>query len=212
MKVLLVAALCLPVLGACVMVDVDERRSSSIQAPQAGAPAALLGAENPYPVFDINLRRTTLIVKDADASLKLYRDALGFNVVYDQELTSPGLTTRHGADGQNRSRLVLTQTNSAELGMIGIWQFLDQTDKDVAAADAADFTPGEIVLLFHTENLQERFDAAAAVPGVTVLGPPTERRYPSPAGDIVVMVSMLVDPDGHTIELNQKIFDPRDAR
>ena len=96
--------------------------------------------------------------------------------------------------------------------MIGIWQFLDQTEKDTAPADTADFTPGEIVLLFHTENLQERFDAAAAVPGVTVLGSPTERRYPSPAGDIVVMVSMLVDPDGHTIELNQKIFDPRDAR
>lgn len=212
MKVLLVAAMCLPVLGACVMLDVEERPSARIQAPQAGAPAALLGADNPYPVVDINLRRTTLIVKDADASLKLYRDALGFSVVYDQELTSPGLMTRHGADGQNRSRLVLTQTNSGELGMIGIWQFLDQTEKDTAPADTADFTPGEIVLLFHTENLQERFDAAAAVPGVTVLGSPTERRYPSPAGDIVVMVSMLVDPDGHTIELNQKIFDPRDAR
>ncbi len=175
------------------------------------APAELLGAGNPYPVFDINLRRTTLVVRDVEASLRLYRDALGFDVVYDQELTSPALSTRHGADGKNRSRLVLTQTNSAELGMIGLWQFLDPTDKDLAAPDEADFTPGEIVLLFHTENLEDRFAAAAEVPGVTVLGPPTERRYPSPAGDIVVMVSMLVDPDGHTIELNQKIFDPREA-
>ncbi len=184
-------------------------------APAEDQPAAaqseLLGAGNPYPVFDINLRRTTLVVRDVEASLRLYRDALGFDVVYDQELTSPGLSTRHGADGKNRSRLVLTQTNSAELGMIGLWQFLDPTDKDLAAPDAADFTPGEIVLLFHTENLEGRFAAAAEVPGVTVLGPPTERRYPSPAGDIVVMVSMLVDPDGHTIELNQKIFDPREV-
>jgi hypothetical protein len=44
---------------------------------------------------------------------------------------------------------------------------------------------------------------------VTTIGAPKERRYPSPAGDIVVMVSMLVDNDGHTIELNQIISDPR---
>lgn len=210
MRSLLLAALSVPVLTACVLVDVDERPAPALAASTPVAPTALLGAEGAYPVFDINLRRTTLVVKDAEASLKLYRDALGFNVVYDQELTSPGLTTRYGADGQNRSRLVLTQTNSADLGMIGIWQFLDQTEKDLAAPDEADFTPGEIVLLFNTENLQERFDAASKVPGVTVLGAPAERRYPSPAGDIVVMVSMLVDPDGHAIELNQKISDPRD--
>lgn len=192
-------------LGACVSV------TTTAPAVEASSPKSLLfGADDPYPIHPINLRRTTIIVKDAEASLALYRDAMGFEVVYDQELTSPGLSTRYGADGENRSRLVLTQTNSAELGMLGIWQFLDQTEKDLAEPDAADFTPGEIVLLFHTKNLEETFARAAAVPGVTVIGEPKERRYPSPAGDIVVMVSMLVDPDGHTIELNEKIFDPRD--
>ncbi|MFN3314374.1 MAG: VOC family protein [Hyphomonas sp.] len=173
---------------------------------------ALLGAGDPYPLHPINLRRTTLIVRDMDASLEFYRDALGFDVVYDQELTSPGLSSRHGADGQNRSRLVLTQTNSGEMGMIGLWQFLDPTEKDMAPAGPADFTPGKVVLLFNTVDLEARFAAASAVPGVEIIGPPRERRYPSPAGDIVVMVSMLVDPDGHTIELNQMIHDPRMAQ
>lgn len=198
----ILAALCL---GACATIEAPAPTGNA-EAPKS----LLFGADDPYPIHPINLRRTTIIVKDAEASLALYRDAMGFEVVYDQELTSPGLSTRHGADGENRSRLVLTQTNSAELGMLGIWQFLDQTDKDLAAPDAADFTPGEIVLLFHTKNLEETFARAAAVPGVTVIGAPKERRYPSPAGDIIVMVSMLVDPDGHTIELNEKIFDPRD--
>ena len=143
------------------------------------------------------------------AHLSLYRDALGFDVVYDQELTSPGLDTRHGADGQNRSRLVLTQTNSDQMGMIGLWQFLDPTEKDAAPVAPADFTPGKIVLLFHTTDLDARFAAAAAVPGVIVVSEPRERRYPSPAGDIFVMVSMLVEPDGYTVELNQRIFEPR---
>lgn len=182
--------------------------SAPVPEPQQAGPA-LLGQDDPYPVHPINLRRTTLVVRDLENSLLLYRDALGFDVVYDQELTSPGLDTRHGADGQNRSRLVLTQTNSGAMGMIGLWQFLDQTEKDAAEPDAADFTPGEIVLLFNTTDLESRFAAASSVPGVSIVSSPAERRYPSPAGDIVVMVSMLTDPDGHTIELNQMISDPR---
>lgn len=205
MKTLFIGALSALALSACATIAPDTGAGAE---PTEANP--LFGSDDPYPVNPINLRRTTLVVKDAEASLALYRDALGFEIVYDQELTSPGLSMRHGADGKNRSRLVLTQTNSAEIGMLGIWQFLDQTEKDLAAPTPADFTPGKIVLLFHTKDLEAKFAAAASVPGVTVLGSPKERRYPSPAGEIVVMVSMLVDPDGHTIELNEKLFDPRE--
>ncbi|GGY38607.1 hypothetical protein GCM10007148_03660 [Parvularcula lutaonensis] len=157
----------------------------------------------------LDFRRTTLIVRDIEASLALYRDALGMTVAYDEELTSPGLSTRFGADGVNRSRLVLLKANDDYIGMLGLWQFLDQTEADRSAPDPADFTPGDIVLLFNTQTLEETFARAATAPGVSVIGEPKERRYPSPAGDIVVMVSMLTDNDGHTIELNQLLEDPR---
>lgn len=156
----------------------------------------------------IDLRRTTLVVRDIEASLALYRDALGMRAAYDQELTSPRLG-RAGSDGVNRSRLVLLEANDDFIGMLGLWQFLDQTDHDRAAPAAADFTPGDIVLLFNTDDVEAAFARAAAVPGVTVVSPPAERRYPSPQGDIVVIVSMLTDADGHTVELNQLISDPR---
>lgn len=159
----------------------------------------------------LDLRRTTLVVRDIENSLAFYRDALGMTVEYDQELTSPGLTMRAGADGENRSRLVLLKANNDYIGMLGLWQFLDQTDKDTVDPDAADFTPGEIVLLFNADNLDEAFAKAAAVQGVQIVGEPHPRNYPSPAGDIEVMVSMLVDPDGHTVELNKVINDPRRA-
>lgn len=188
-------------ISACTTIEAPDKMSPEQRVTQWDA--------DPYPLHPINLRRTTMIVKDVEQSLKFYRDALGMQVVYDQELNSEGLSGRHKADGQNRSRLVLLQTNSSEMGMVGLWQFLDQTDKDLAPPDAADFTPGEIVMLFHTSDLEATFARAAAVPGVSVIGAPKERRYPSPAGDIVVMVSMLIDSNGHTIELNQKLFDPR---
>ena len=157
----------------------------------------------------LDLRRTTLVVRDIEKSLAFYRDALGMTVEYDQELTSPGLSMRAGADGKNRSRLVLLKANDGFIGMLGLWQFLDQTEKDKAEPDAADFTPGEIVLLFNANNLEDVFPKAAAVEGVKIVGEPHPRSYPSPAGNIEVMVSMLVDPDGHTVELNKLISDPR---
>lgn len=157
----------------------------------------------------LDFRRTTLVVRDIENSLALYRDALGMTIAYDQELTSPGLSTRADNDGMNRSRLVLLKANDGFIGMLGLWQFLDQTTYDRVEPDAADFTPGEIVLLFNASNLEEVFSKSAAVEGVRVLGEPKPRKYPSPEGDIEVMVSMLVDPDGHTVELNKLISDPR---
>ncbi|MBI1392769.1 MAG: VOC family protein [Alphaproteobacteria bacterium] len=187
-------------IAASILIVACGGRPAAVAAESGGQEAGV----NP-----LNLRRTTLIVRDIENSLALYRDALGMTVEYDQELTSPGLATRAGADGTNRSRLVLLKANNDYIGMLGLWQFLDQTEKDKAGPDAADFTPGEIVLLFNADNLDEAFPAAAAVANVKVIGEPHLRKYPSPAGDIEVMVSMLVDPDGHTIELNRLVSDPR---
>jgi catechol 2,3-dioxygenase-like lactoylglutathione lyase family enzyme len=172
----------------------------------AGEPAQATAAAAQNP---LDLRRTTLVVRDIENSLALYRDALGMTVEYDQTLTSPGLDSRAGGDGVNRSRLVLLRANNDYIGMLGLWQFLDQTEHDRKPADAADFTPGDIVLLFNTADLDRAFAAAAAVANVKIVGKPHLRKYPSPAGDIEAMVSMLVDPDGHTIELNRLIRDPR---
>lgn len=174
--------------------------------PGVAAENAGEAAERKNP---LDLRRTTLIVRDIENSLALYRDALGMTVEYDQELTSPGLSSRADGDGVNRSRLVLLKANDSFVGMLGLWQFLDQTEHDRKPADAADFTPGDIVLLFNSDNLDNAFASASAVSGVVVIGEPHLRKYPSPAGDIEVMVSMLVDPDGHIVELNRLIRDPR---
>jgi catechol 2,3-dioxygenase-like lactoylglutathione lyase family enzyme len=174
-----------------------------------GAPAAKVeAASEAVKANPLDLRRTTLVVRDIEAALRLYRDALGMSVAYDQTLTSPRLG-RAGSDGVNRSRLVLLEANDDFIGMLGLWQFLDPTEHDRKAPDAADFTPGDIVLLFNSTDLSATFARAAAVPGIRVVSAPTERRYPSAHGDIVVMVSMLVDQEGHTIELNQVISDPR---
>jgi catechol 2,3-dioxygenase-like lactoylglutathione lyase family enzyme len=39
----------------------------------------------------VDVRRTTLVVRDVDRSLAFYRDALGLKLVYDQMIVRPGL-------------------------------------------------------------------------------------------------------------------------
>ena len=180
----LVLALALTSLAACA------------STPPPAAPAAQ--AER----LRIDLRRTTLIVRDMDKSLALYRDALGMQVQYDQVLTSPNLG-RAGSDGINRSRLVLLRANDSFIGMLGLWQFLDGPVDPPPTQPT--FHAGDIVLLFNATDLEARFSRAAAAPGVKVIGEPKPRTYPSASGDIEVIVSMLVDPDGHIVELNRLV-------
>lgn len=150
-----------------------------------------------------DFRRTTLIVRDIDKSLALYRDALGMTVYYDQELTSPRLERRDG-DGKNRSRLVLLKANDGFVGLLGLWQFLDGPAAPPPKANP-DFAPGEIVVLFNASDLDTRFEKVRATPGVRIMSEPTLREYPGKDGPIRVMVSMLTDPDGHIVELNKAL-------
>lgn len=150
-----------------------------------------------------DFRRTTLIVRDIDKSLALYRDALGMTVYYDQELTSPRLE-RTGGDGKNRSRLVLLKANDGFVGLLGLWQFLDGNAAPPPKAKP-DFTPGEIVVLFNASDLETRFEKVRATPGVKIMSEPALREYPGKDGPIRVMVSMLTDPDGHIVELNKAL-------
>ena len=63
------------------------------------------------PVFDVSkqeivFRRTTLIVRNIDTSLMLYKNALGMEVVYDNILKS--------RDG-SKSRLIFLKTKTSKM-------------------------------------------------------------------------------------------------
>jgi hypothetical protein len=62
----------------------------------------------------VDLRRTTLVVRDIDRSLPLYRDALGLKVIYDQIISGT-------------TRLVLLRANDDFIGVLGLMQRLNLT-------------------------------------------------------------------------------------
>jgi catechol 2,3-dioxygenase-like lactoylglutathione lyase family enzyme len=150
----------------------------------------------------IDLRRTTLVVKDIERSLAFYRDALGMVVTYDRLIVTPRDAMPEDADFVRR--LVFLRANDDYIGVIGLLQYIKPVKPRVDLTGRA-FQEGTSVLVFNTSELEESFARAREVPGVVVLDEPELVTYPSYAdgGTIRVLVSALQDPDGFTVELNQ---------
>jgi catechol 2,3-dioxygenase-like lactoylglutathione lyase family enzyme len=165
---------------------------------------------NAAPVADdervaTDLRRTTLIVSDIENSLRLYRDALGFKVIYDNIIRTPR-SAKTDEESELSRRLVFVRANDNYIGIIGLLQYYKPI-KQVRAPEPEAFATGSAVLLFTTTDLATRFPQAAAVPGVKVIDEPIDTTYPSYDGKstIGVRTSTLYDPDGFLIELNEFI-------
>ena len=150
----------------------------------------------------VDLRRTTLVVRDIERSLEFYRDALGMEIIYDNLISTP-----RGADPDEAERvlrLVLLRANDHYVGVLGLLQYFKPVKETVDLAGTA-FMEGTIVMVFNLEDLAGSFARATAVSGVVVLDDPAPVSYPSYDGEgtIDVIVSSLQDPDGFTVELNQ---------
>ena len=158
---------------------------------------------------DIDFRRTTLVVRDIEDSLKFYRDALGMRVIYDNAIRTPR-DAASDAEAERASRLVFLRANDDFVGIVGLLQYVKPA-KQAANQGAEPFTPGSTVFLFNAKDVASTFERARHVHGVRVLAEPTKTSYPSydGKGKIEVMVSVLTDPDGFVVELNQLLTELR---
>lgn len=155
----------------------------------------------PSERIPVDVRRTTLLVRDIERSLPVYRDALGLQVVYDQFIGG-------GADAEGKPtpptiRLVLLRANDTFVGLLGLMQRLGTEhppQKERRRPQA-----GEVVLVLNAADLEERFPRLHSIPGVTIDEEPHRVEYPSPdgKGTIPVMFSSFYDPDGYFVELNK---------
>lgn len=149
----------------------------------------------------IDIRRTTLLVRDIDKSLPLYRDALGLKVVYDQKIGG-GTDAATGKETPPKTRLVLLRANDVFIGVLGLMQRLDSP----APPPATNTRPmaGNIIMVINAKDLEERFEKIRKVPGITVHTAPERVEYPGPGGTkIPVLFSAIYDPDGFFIEVNK---------
>lgn len=153
--------------------------------------------------ISVDIRRTTLIVNDAEKSLALYRDALGMKVMYDQMINS---SMKNGET--RKRRLVLLQANDDFIGTIGILEYI-YPRKPQRQESFDEPVPGDPIIVINASDLNTRWLLVEQTKGVTVMSAPELIEYPRANGSkIRAMVSMIQDPDGYWLEINQLLDEP----
>ncbi len=161
------------------------------------------GVEKPVEKLPTDIRRTTMIVRSIDNSLKLYRDVLGMKVNYDTVVTMSGVALPAGPPNA-KARLVLLNGNDAFIGWIGLMEWLDPKLPDPGPYPKR-MGIGDHVIITQTDDLERRCAEAAKIPGVTMTAEARMQEYPGRNGapPIRVRGCNFFDPDGMLIEMNQ---------
>ena len=171
------------------------------------AASTLSAAPLPEPErIPVDLRRTTLVVRDIDRSLPLYRDGLGLRVIYDE--TMGGGVDAEGKPTPPTIRLVLLRANDDFIGVLGLMQRLN-VPEPVPDPVFRKAQPGGLILVFNVRDLETRFEQIRNTPGVRVAEAPQRIEYPAPGGGVIpVLFSAVWDADGNFIEINRILGTP----
>jgi catechol 2,3-dioxygenase-like lactoylglutathione lyase family enzyme len=185
------ALLLLALTSACAHAETPPAKPA---APGVAAPATRLPTD---------VRRATIIVRDMEASLKLYRDVVGMQVNYDTVVETSGVALPAGTPGA-KARLVLLNANDPFVGWIGLMQWTDPALPDPGPYPKR-MGPGGVVIVMNTDDVEGRCAAAKKVPGVTFTAEARLQVYPGRNGGppIRVLGCNFFDPDGILIEMNQ---------
>lgn len=191
------------ILSVLALAACSAAGDSSAPVASANAPKAAPGFIESGDKVPTDFRRTTLIVRDLDNSLKLYRDVLGLRLQYENPTEMTGKAIPAGGEG-DKARFALLSANDPWVGMIGMLQWVDPPLPDPGPYPTR-LKPGDIVLVMNTDDVEGRCARAKDVPGVTINAEPHLQIFGSRngSGELHVMGCTLFDPDGNLIEINQ---------
>jgi len=148
------------------------------------------------------LKRTTLIVRDAERSLAFYRDVLGMTVWYDDAIVLGGVTLPVGASG-DRTRLVVMRALDPVVGMIGLLQFT-APPLPAPPAERTSLGIGDVLFVMQTDNVAA-VHARLRTWGARVQAEPHAFEVRGADGQLLRMTTLSFwDPDGYFFEINQR--------
>ena len=147
------------------------------------------------------VRRTTLIVHDIDASIRFYRDVLGFELwLENRGQVSAGSLPSTASIGAP-SRFAIMKGRHPWVGMVGLLQYGESRP---LPALPRKLVPGDAVLMIETTQLDAIYERMRRAG--TVIHKPPETSEVKGAGGARWMATFLFawDPDGHMLEINQR--------
>lgn len=147
------------------------------------------------------VKRTTLIVRDIDVSLRFYRDVLGLAVWYDDVIVLSGVGLAAGKKG-DETRLVIMKARDPVIGMVGLLEFTAPAMPVPAVRERLGI--GDIVFVMQGEDIEGVHQRAREF-GARIHAAPHRFEVRGADGRMIGMTSLsLWDPDGFFIEYNQR--------
>ena len=145
-----------------------------------------------------------MLVNDIEGPLSIYKDILGMEVYYDQELIVSGRGLPTGIIDA-KTRLVILQCNHPYVGMLGILQYLDPPlPPNPPRPSPKRVRPGETVFVINTNDVHKAFEKLQHIEALEIVSPPHLQEYPKPDGEMFRVLGMsFFDPNGYFVELNQ---------
>ncbi len=149
------------------------------------------------------VKRTTLIVRDIEASSKWYEEILDMSLYYDDTITLSGQGLAAGKKG-DVTHLKIYKCSDPVIGMIGLLQWLDP-ELPAPEEIPTEVNYGNPTFVVDTDNVDEVYKKALAL-GTHIHSEPHEWSVRGADGNMINFITLSVfDPDGYFYEINQRL-------
>ena len=148
-------------------------------------------------------KRTTFVVRDAEASARFYQSVFGWSVWYDNIVRADRRFPPTGADVESDVRLVILQADDPKIGKLGLLEFLQPAFDTGTAQDRTAVRMGEPILVIETDDV-DAVHERALIAGANVITPPVDWYVPTPDGTATIHLRSvsLFDPNGIYMEVS----------
>lgn len=149
------------------------------------------------------VKRTTLIVRDIEASSKWYEEILDMSLYYDDTITLSGQGLAAGKKG-DVTHLKIYKCSDPVIGMIGLLQWLDP-ELPAPEEIPTEVNYGNPTFVVDTDNVDEVYKKALALE-THIHSEPHEWSVRGADGNMINFITLSVfDPDGYFYEINQRL-------
>ncbi len=150
------------------------------------------------------IKRTTLMVRDAERAAIWYEEVLGMTRWMDVPFELTGTQLAAGKKG-DRTRLVIMQAKHDEIGMIGLLQWVDPPRTDAPATLPETIPFGAPIFVVAAKDTRATLERARAA-GSGVHCEPREWSVTGADGRVKDMIgASFWDLDGYFFEVNQVV-------
>jgi catechol 2,3-dioxygenase-like lactoylglutathione lyase family enzyme len=146
------------------------------------------------------LKRTTLIVRDAERMMRFYRDVLGWRVDYESAMTLSGGIIPCGKPG-DRVKLYIMEGADKEIAKIGLLEWTAPRLPDPGPPKRR-LGIGDVVLVADVPDMAALVKRIEAFPGAAIHASPKDGSFPDPRGPGTIEYASMAffDPEGFFYE------------